>query len=63
MVAVGGGITTDMVAFAASMYMRGRTYILIPTTLLAMVDACYGGKTGVNNDYGKNQIGTFSEPD
>jgi 3-dehydroquinate synthetase len=61
-VAVGGGITTDLVAFAASIYMRGIKYILIPTTLLAMVDASFGGKTGINNHYGKNQIGTFSEP-
>jgi len=56
---VGGGVVTDMAAFAASLYMRGSRLVLVPTTLLAMVDAALGGKTGV--DYGgfKNLVGTF----
>jgi len=56
---LGGGVITDMTAFAASLYMRGTKLVLIPTTLLAMVDAAFGGKTGV--DYGgyKNMVGTF----
>lgn len=59
LVAMGGGITTDMAAFAASVYKRGIRCILVPTTLLAMVDAAHGGKTGVNLDGYKNMIGTF----
>lgn len=59
-IALGGGVTTDMVAFAASIYKRGVRCILIPTTLLAMVDAALGGKTGVNLDGFKNMIGTFA---
>ena len=56
---VGGGVVTDMAAFAASIYMRGCRLVLVPTTLLSMVDAALGGKTGV--DYGgfKNMVGTF----
>lgn len=56
---VGGGVVTDMTAFAASLYMRGCRLVLVPTTLLAMVDAALGGKTGI--DYGgfKNLVGTF----
>ncbi len=58
-VGMGGGVICDMTAFAASLYMRGCRVELIPTTLLSMVDAAVGGKTGV--DYGnyKNMIGTF----
>ncbi|MBN2628848.1 MAG: 3-dehydroquinate synthase [Spirochaetales bacterium] len=58
-VGLGGGVICDMTAFAASLYMRGTRVELMPTTLLAMVDAAVGGKTGV--DYGsyKNMIGTF----
>ena len=48
--------------FATSTYKRGANLLLIPTTLLAMVDASHGGKNGVNNNYGKNQIGTFYLP-
>ena len=59
---VGGGITGDMVAFTASIYKRGINFINIPTTLLAQVDSSIGGKTGVNNQYGKNLIGTFYQP-
>ena len=56
---VGGGVVTDMAAFAASLYMRGCRLVLIPTTLLAMVDAAIGGKTGVDFGGYKNLVGTF----
>ena len=62
-IAIGGGITGDVVGFAASIYKRGIKFINIPTTLLAQVDSSVGGKTGVNNKYGKNLIGTFNQPD
>ena len=62
LVAMGGGVTTDMCAFAASIYKRGIHCILVPTTLLSMVDAAHGGKTGVNLDGLKNMIGTFAPP-
>lgn len=55
----GGGVVCDMAAFAASLYMRGTRLVLIPTTLLAMVDAAIGGKTGVDFRGWKNMIGTF----
>lgn len=58
-VVIGGGITCDLGAFAASTYLRGLPLILIPTSLLCMVDACLGGKTAVNFRKAKNQIGTF----
>lgn len=58
MVAAGGGITMDMAAMAASLYRRGMNLTLVPTTLLGMVDACLGGKTGVNLHGAKNQLGT-----
>lgn len=60
---VGGGITTDMVGFAASIYMRGIRFAFVPTTLLAMVDAATGGKNGVNLDDRKNILGCFTKPD
>lgn len=59
MVGVGGGVVTDMTAFAASLYMRGCHLILIPTSLLAMVDASFGGKTGIDAGPYKNMIGSF----
>lgn len=62
LVAVGGGMTTDLVGFLASTYMRGVSLILVPTTLLAMVDAAIGGKTGVNTPFGKNLVGSFYLP-
>ena len=55
----GGGVVTDMTAFAGSLYMRGCRVILIPTSLLAMVDAALGGKTGIDAGVFKNMIGTF----
>ena len=59
---IGGGITGDIAGFAASIFKRGINYISVPTTLLAQVDAAIGGKTGVNSKYGKNLIGSFSQP-
>jgi 3-dehydroquinate synthase len=58
-VVVGGGLVCDIGAMAASTFMRGLRLMLVPTTLLCMVDACLGGKTGVNLSGAKNQIGTF----
>ncbi|MFP4374301.1 MAG: 3-dehydroquinate synthase family protein [Spirochaetaceae bacterium] len=58
-VGVGGGVVTDVTAFAASVYLRGVELELLPTTLLAMVDAAFGGKTGVNYGGYKNMVGTF----
>ena len=60
--AIGGGVTTDMVGFAASIYKRGVSYANVPTTLLAQVDAAIGGKTGVNVDSFKNMIGVIAQP-
>lgn len=59
---LGGGVLSDMGAFAASTFKRGIGFISIPTTLLAMVDAAIGGKTGFNFNQFKNNIGTFNEP-
>jgi 3-dehydroquinate synthase len=61
-VAVGGGIVTDMGGFLAAIFMRGIPVIQIPTTLLAQVDAAIGGKTGTNLVSGKNLIGSFHQP-
>jgi 3-dehydroquinate synthase len=61
-IAVGGGIVTDMAGFLAAIFMRGIPVIQVPTTLLAQVDAAVGGKTGVNLVAGKNLIGTFHQP-
>ena len=63
LLAVGGGITTDMTGFAASIYKRGIRYANLPTTLLAQVDAAIGGKTGVNLDGYKNMLGAFRMPE
>ena len=62
LIALGGGVIGDMTGFAASIYQRGIDFVQIPTTLLSQVDASVGGKTGVNNAYGKNLIGTFHQP-
>ena len=61
-IAFGGGVVSDMAGFCASIYERGIDFINIPTTLLAQVDASVGGKTGVNNSFGKNLIGAFHQP-
>ncbi|MFA5644918.1 MAG: 3-dehydroquinate synthase [Candidatus Ratteibacteria bacterium] len=60
--AVGGGKSSDLAGFAASIYQRGIPFFIIPTTLLSMVDACVGGKTAVNLPEGKNLAGTFYQP-
>jgi len=61
-IALGGGVVTDLVGFLAATFCRGVELILIPTTLLGMVDASLGGKNGVNTPYGKNLIGSFYNP-
>ena len=61
-IGVGGGITGDLIGFVASIFKRGINFISIPTTLLSQVDAAVGGKTGINSSYGKNLIGSFSQP-
>jgi 3-dehydroquinate synthase len=60
--AFGGGVVGDIVGFAASAFLRGVSFVQIPTTLLAMVDSSVGGKTGVNHSLGKNLIGAFHQP-
>ena len=62
LIAFGGGVIGDMTGFAASIYQRGIDFIQIPTTLLSQVDASVGGKTGINNRFGKNLIGAFYQP-
>ncbi len=62
LIAFGGGVIGDMTGFTASLYQRGIDFIQIPTTLLSQVDASVGGKTGVNNAYGKNLVGAFYQP-
>ncbi len=61
-VALGGGSVTDLAGFAASTYLRGLNLVLVPTSLLGMVDAAIGGKTGINLQAGKNLAGTFFFP-
>ncbi len=61
-IAMGGGVTGDLVGFAAAIYMRGVDFYQIPTTLLAMVDSSVGGKTGADLPEGKNLIGAFHQP-
>jgi 3-dehydroquinate synthetase len=61
-VAVGGGVLTDLAGFAAAIYLRGIPWVSVPTTLLAQVDAGLGGKTGANLRTGKNLVGAFHQP-
>jgi len=62
LLAIGGGVVLDIASFVASTYMRGINHYLIPTTLLSMVDASIGGKTGINTSFGKNLLGSFYQP-
>lgn len=60
--ALGGGVVGDLAGFAAAIYQRGIDFLLVPTTLLSMIDASVGGKTAVNTAFGKNLIGAFHQP-
>ncbi|WP_099022067.1 3-dehydroquinate synthase [Mycolicibacterium palauense] len=62
LVSVGGGAATDVAGFAAATWLRGVPIVHVPTTLLGMVDAAVGGKTGINTDAGKNLVGAFHQP-
>jgi 3-dehydroquinate synthase len=62
MISLGGGVAGDLVGFVAATYMRGLPYLQVPTTLLAMLDASVGGKTGVDTPKGKNLVGAFHPP-
>jgi len=62
LIAFGGGVIGDMTGYVSSIYQRGIDFIQIPTTLLSQVDASVGGKTGMNNTYGKNLVGAFHQP-
>lgn len=61
-VGIGGGATTDLAGFVAATWLRGVKLIQVPTTVLGMVDAAVGGKTGINTETGKNLVGAFHEP-
>ena len=62
LIAFGGGVIGDLAGFAASIYKRGMPFVQVPTTLLSQVDSSVGGKTAVNNKFGKNLIGAFYQP-
>src|SRR5215475_5914968 len=61
-VALGGGVVGDLAGFAAATYLRGISFIQVPTTLLSQIDASVGGKTGINLSAGKNLVGSFHQP-
>ena len=61
-VALGGGVVGDLAGFAAAIYLRGISFVQVPTTLLAQIDASVGGKTGINLPAGKNLVGAFHQP-
>lgn len=61
-IGIGGGAVTDLVGFVADTWLRGTAAVLVPTTVLGMVDAAIGGKCGINTDFGKNLVGSFSDP-
>lgn len=61
-VALGGGVVGDLAGLVSAIYLRGISFLQIPTTLLAMIDSSVGGKTGVNSAFGKNLIGAFHQP-
>ncbi|MCF0165577.1 MAG: 3-dehydroquinate synthase [Bacteroidales bacterium] len=62
LIGMGGGVTTDITGFVASIYKRGVRYGLVPTTLVSQIDAAIGGKNGINHNGMKNELGTISEP-
>ena len=62
-ICLGGGIAGDVAGFAASIFKRGLKFINLPSTLLSQVDSSIGGKTGINNKFGKNLVGSFCQPD
>lgn len=61
-IALGGGVVGDLAGFAAAVYLRGISFLQIPTSLLAMIDSSVGGKTAVNTAFGKNLVGSFYQP-
>lgn len=61
-VALGGGVVGDLAGFASATYLRGISFLQVPTTLLAQIDASVGGKTGINTGFGKNMVGAFHQP-